>query len=214
MLFYSNSERLPHVWESSCSCFGIGYWVDEHVEEDVEPEDRGVKPFQNERSVKDFVFYSLENTLRDLTWGCKLFVEHLLGTEVSCSWVWAIIQFLIHLILSAPTPHFTFLFTSTLDHERPAQAFCAPGRFPGAALYFCQSIFMSPCCLLANTPVYVFKNIFLIMYSRIFSRINVRFTHCNLWKPPFHASKNRYVVLSWFLKDDWQWGSPILVVGC
>lgn len=57
-----------------------------------------------------------------------------------------------NLIISAPTLHFSFLFMSTFyffGHERP---WPSADTFPGAVtLGFLFSIFMSHCCLLANT---------------------------------------------------------------
>lgn len=115
--------------------------------------------------------------------------------------VWATIQLLIQLIMSAPTSHFSFRFTSNFWS---CETLPGPDRFLGAVtLAFLLKYLHEPLWSLS-------KHYFLSFNKSPFNNIlqnilqnSARLTGCNLWKPPSQASKIRYVVLSWFITQRW-----------
>lgn len=90
--------------------------------------------------------------------------------------------------MAAPTPHFSFWFTSTFDHERPCQVQIG---FLGLLLSIPVKVF-SQALAVSQQALLSFISFNTSPFNNVFQNIlqnSARFTGCNLWKPPSHASE-------------------------
>lgn len=126
---------------------------------------RRARPVHNETSFKDLVFYGLRDTEggKLLVSSCrKLLIGQLLGTEDSCSWVWAV---------SNPTnyvsTHSSFFFP-VHKYFWSWETLLTPDRFPGAVtVAFLSKSSHKPLLSLCKCYWQLLRSLFLIMYSWI-----------------------------------------------
>lgn len=139
-------KMLPHFWESSCHCLGLGNGGGECWRRGCRNRRmRRVTPFHNEKLYRPCISQPGEHLEGTDCWSVPA-VNYLPSTARHWKfmlWIWRVIQFQIHLIVSVPTPDFSFLFTTTCDHERPSQVYL-PDRFPGAFINNPVQVFSKP----------------------------------------------------------------------